>query len=117
MKNCHSLNHSFHLQVLHIFSCESDSRIANVCLSVCPSVTKTYLPFRIMPISPYLHLPSFSNHAYLISAIVPISPPPLSLMPWPSCFYQPSYPSAIMPISHHELSFAYYSQALILLPT
>ena len=49
-----------------LFSRESDSRIANVRLSVSPSVTKTPQPLRIVPIS--------QISAYLcLLAIVPIS--------------------------------------------
>ena len=33
-----------------VFSPKSDSRIANFCSSVCPSVTKTPQPLRIAPI-------------------------------------------------------------------
>ena len=51
-----------------IISCKSNSKIANVCLSV----TKILLSLRFMPISHYLHLPSISHHSYCIWAIIHI---------------------------------------------
>ena len=64
---------------LSTFSRKSDSRIANVCLSVRPSVIKTPQPLRIMPISQisaYLSLLAIMKISH--NATQPTCPPSAS---------------------------------------
>ena len=66
-----------------VFSPKSNSRIANFCSSVCPSVTKTPQPLRIAPIGHQAYQPwslltieTFDNQAYQplsLSTIEPIN--------------------------------------------
>ena len=70
--------------VLRVFSGKSDSRIANVHLSVCLSITVTPLPLRIAPIIHRAYLP------LSLSTIEPID----------HRAYRPSSLSTIEPIKH-----------------
>ena len=79
----------------------------SICLSIHLSVTETPQPIRIKPICHHLHLPSIIHHAYCISVITPIRPPPpkpLKIMNICHHAYQPSCSSAFMPISHVPIS-------------
>ena len=57
------------LWVTLIFSRESNSSIANVCLSVRPSIIKTPQPLRIITISHHAIMPS-CHHAYQPSCLL-----------------------------------------------
>ena len=78
----------------NFFSRESDSTIANVCLSVSPSEIKTPQPLRIKPICHYAYLLisqiPISHHANQLSCQTATMPPPHS---------------AIMPISDYSYSY------------
>ena len=88
-----------------IFCHESDSRIANVCLSVypsvCPSVIKTPQPLRIMPISQisaYLSLSPLTIKPISQKAYQPLSLSTSSLLNIKSIDHRAYLPSSLLTI-------------------